>query len=233
MKIAKKSILSSLKAMKGRLFGTRQKPQSESEKNLQNIAKGKRSQSLKPQQETNAGDDIPTDKKVLELIGECEFQFGKEIHKVSEAKLEFIYETGIDLSKIYVIALSENYGAIVFYIPEDKAEIIGRKTLTMPDMDFHSYLCHLVESVALFRHTAEQNGVHIFDADMAGAELIEISRNLALTGAITAREAAESMTAFATAVAHEANKPIVTKIHSNNWLKLHGYPMQRKGNKRK
>ncbi len=35
----KENILSSLKAMKGRLFGTRQKPQSESEKNLQSIAR--------------------------------------------------------------------------------------------------------------------------------------------------------------------------------------------------
>lgn len=233
MKIAKKSILSSLKAMKGRLFGTQPKPQSESEKNLQNIAKGKRSQSLKPQQEINADDDIPTDKKVLEIIGECEFQFGKEIHKVSEAKLEFIYETGLDSFKIYVIALSENYGAIVFYIPEDKAEIIRRKALTMPDMNFHSYLCYLVESAAQFRHIAEQNGVHSYDADIAGAELVEISRNLALAGVITAREAVESMIALATAPAHEANKPIDTRISPNNWLKLHGYPMRRKENKRK
>lgn len=230
MKTVRKSILSSLKAMKGRLFGTQPKPQKESEKSLQNIAKEKKSQSLRPQREIDAGDEIPTDKKVLEIIGECEFQFGKEIHKVSEAKLEFIYETGLDLFKIYVIALSENYGAIVFYIPEDKAEIIGRKASTMPDVNFHSYLCHLVESAAQFRHIAEQNSVHSYDADMAGAELVEISRDLTLAGAITAREAVESMKTLATAAAHEANKSIDTRIRPNNWLKLHGYPMQRKGN---
>ena len=212
---------------------TQPKPQSESGKNLQNIAKGKRSQSLGPQREIDADDEIPTDKKVLEIIGECEIQFGKEIHKVSEAKLEFIYETGLDLFKTYVIALSENYGAIVFCIPKDKAEIIRRKALTMPDMNFHSYLCHLVESAAQFRHIAEQNGVHSYDADMAGAELIEISRNLALAGTITAREAVESMIALATAPPHETNNPIDIRIRPNNWLKLHGYPMRRKENKRK
>lgn len=124
MKIAKKNILSSLKAMKGRLFGTRQKPQSESEKNLQSIAREEKSQYSKQQPEIKAkspGESVPTDAMILRAIGTCEFQFGKELHRVSEAKLEFIYDTGLDLFKIYVIALSEVFGAIMFYIPEDMA----------------------------------------------------------------------------------------------------------------
>ena len=163
MKIAKKNILSSLKAMKGRLFGTRQKPQSESEKNLQSIAREEKSQYSKQQPEIKAkspGESVPTDAMILRAIGTCEFQFGKELHRVSEAKLEFIYDTGLDLFKIYVIALSEVFGAIMFYIPEDMAEMIGRKVATLPDQGFHDYLCHLIEAAAQARHIAEENGVH-------------------------------------------------------------------------
>lgn len=90
MKIAKKNILSSLKAMKGRLFGTRQKPQSESEKNLQSIAREEKSQYSKQQPEIKAkspGESVPTDAMILRAIGTCEFQFGKELHRVSEANL--------------------------------------------------------------------------------------------------------------------------------------------------
>lgn len=220
MKIAKKSILSSLKAMKGRLFGTQPKLQNESEKNLQNIAREEKSQYSKQQPETKAetpGESIPTDAMILRAIGTCEFQFGKEFHKVSEAKLEFVYDTGLDLFKIYVIALSEVFGAIVFYIPEDMAEMIGRKVATLPDQGFHDYLCHLIEAAAQVRHIAEENGVHSYDADAAGAELLEMSRRLSGVGVS----------------AHEADRLIETRIRPNNWLKLHGYPMRRKGKGRK
>ena len=143
--------------MKGRLFGTRQKPQSESEKNLQSIAREEKSQYSKQQPEIKAkspGESVPTDAMILRAIGTCEFQFGKELHRVSEAKLEFVYDTGLDLFKIYVIALSEVFGAIMFYIPEDMAEMIGRKVATLPDQGFHDYLCHLIEAAAQARHIA-------------------------------------------------------------------------------
>ena len=230
MKIAKKSILSSLKAMKGRLFGTRQKPQSESEKSLQSIAREEKSQSSKQRPEIKAetpGESVPTDTMILRAIGTCEFQFGKELHRVSEAKLEFIYDTGLDLFKIYVIALSEVFGAIVFYIPEDMAEMIGRKVATLPDQGFHDYLCHLIEAAAQARHIAEENGVHSYDA-----ELLEMSRRFSGIG-VSATEAINAMTSLVRAAAHEADKLIETRIRPNNWLKLHGYHMRRKGKGRK
>lgn len=169
---------------------------------------------------------------ILRAIGTCEFQFGKELHRVSEAKLEFVYDTGLDLFKIYVIALSEVFGAIMFYIPEDMAEMIGRKVATLPDQGFHDYLCHLIEAAAQARHIAEENGVHSYDADAAGAELLEMSRRFSGIG-VSATEAINAMTSLVRAAAHEADKLIETRIRPNNWLKLHGYPMRRKGKGRK
>lgn len=235
MKIAKKNILSSLKAMKGRLFGTRQKPQSENEKNLQSIAREEKSQYSKQQPEIKAkspGESVPTDAMILRAIGTCEFQFGKELHRVSEAKLEFVYDTGLDLFKIYVIALSEVFGAIMFYIPEDMEEMISRKVATLPDQGFHDYLCHLIEAAAQARHIAEENGVHSYDADAAGAELLEMSRRFSGIG-VSTTEAINAMTSLVRAAAHEADRLIETRIRPNNWLKLHGYPMRRKGKGRK
>ena len=128
MKIAKKNILSSLKAMKGRLFGTRQKPQSESEKNLQSIAREEKSQYSKQQPEIKAkspGESVPTD-----------------------------------------------------------------------------------------------------------AELLEMSRRFSGIG-VSATEAINAMASLVRAAAHEADELIETRIRPNNWLKLHGYPMRRKGKGRK
>lgn len=90
MKIAKKNILSSLKAMKGRLFGTRQKPQSENEKNLQSIAREEKSQYSKQQPEIKAkspGESVPTDAMILRAIGTCEFQFGKNFTEFPKRSL--------------------------------------------------------------------------------------------------------------------------------------------------
>ena len=156
----------------------------------------------------------------------------KKLHRVSEAKLEFVYDTGLDLFKIYVIALSEVFGAIMFYIPEDMAKMIGRKVATLPDQGFHDYLCHLIEAAAQVRHIAEENGVHSYDADAAGAELLEMSRRFSGIG-VSTTEAINAMTSLVRAAAHEADRLIETRIRPNNWLKLHGYPMRRKGKGRK
>ena len=46
-------------------------------------------------------------------------------------------------------------------------------------------------------------------------------------------EAINAMTSLVRVAAHEADRLIETRIRPNNWLKLHGYPMRRKGKGRK
>lgn len=82
-------------------------------KNLQSTARERKFLSSKPLKETNP------EAEIYEAINRIEFQFGKETHTVGEANLLFAYEVGLDLFTVYVIALSEHYGAIVFYLPED------------------------------------------------------------------------------------------------------------------
>ena len=71
-----------------------------------------------------------------------------------------------------------------------------------------------------------------YDADAAGAELLEMSRRFSGIG-VSATEAINAMTSLVRVAAHEADKLIETRIRPNNWLKLHGYPMRRKGKGRK
>lgn len=76
--------------------------------------------------------------EIYEAINRIEFQFGKETHTVGEANLLFAYEVGLDLFTVYVIALSEHYGAIVFYLPEDLTREIARHL--PPGQSFQFYI---------------------------------------------------------------------------------------------
>ena len=205
MKNAKKNILSWLKAMKERLFGTLQKPQSENEKNLQNTAREEKSSSSKPAKEITKSADA----EIYGLILECKFVFGGQEHTVGEAGLMFTYEVGIDLSKIYVIALTEKFGTIVFHIPEETTEKIADRVAELPGITFQGYVAIMVEH---------------------GAEITTLS--LAFHGlGISVAEVAESMRCLA-AAAYKASTlseyAVDTKTAPNNWLKMHGYPMRRK-----
>lgn len=95
------------------ITGGQKKTPKESEKNLQSTARERKFLSSRPLKETNP------EAEIYEAINRIEFQFGKETHTVGEANLLFAYEVGLDLFTVYVIALSEHYGAIVFYLPED------------------------------------------------------------------------------------------------------------------
>lgn len=88
--------------------------------------------------------------EIYEAINRIEFQFGKETHTVGEANLLFAYEVGLDLFTVYVIALSEHYGAIVFYLPEDLTREIARHL--PPDETFQRYIANLIEHQAGLRN---------------------------------------------------------------------------------
>lgn len=156
------------------------------------------------------GGFVPPDGYIWEMIGRIEFKFGGEIHTVSEANLLFAYDVDLTLDNfrppsIYVIALSENYGAIVFDLPEEVIEAV-RKRVT-PDVSFKKYICDLIE---------EQSAV----------------RNLAVAAygfGIGCEAAAEALIRLSTAI-HIATE---NQTKSNNWLKMHGRPMRRKGKGRK
>lgn len=65
--------------------------------------------------------DKDADAEILAAIDEIEFNFGRKRFTTAQAKLLFTYETGLDLDRLYVIALSENCGTVIFYIPDDLA----------------------------------------------------------------------------------------------------------------
>lgn len=208
----KKSISSLWKARKERLSATRQKPRREKERNWRNIARGRKFSFSRPRKGIKhyaRGGFIPTDAQIYEMIGRIEFKFGGEVHTVSEANLLFAYEVGLDLFSVYVIALSENYGAIVFNLPEDVTATIARRLA--PDESFREYIFHLIEEQTDIRNLAIATRGFGIGCEAAAEALIQLSK------------------AIHTAI----EKPIDFRLMPNNWLKMHGQPMRRKGKGRK
>lgn len=203
MKTVRKNILLLWKAMKERLSEIRKKPQRRKEKSWQNSAKERKSLSLKPDNETKTPEEI-----ILEALGKIEFNFGGENHTVEEAKLLFTYEIGLDLCRVYVIALSECFGAIVFHLPQELADMIVDRAVFLGE-EFSDYLGRIIEEQSNLRSALDKMSSYGIDADAAGEALVQLSKAMS--------EAAEPE----------------KKQRSNNWLKLHGLPMRRKGKGRK
>lgn len=206
MKNAKKNISSLWKATKERLSGTVTKRRKEKERNLQSTVKAKRYLSSRPAKETNR--DI--DAEILEELGKITFTFGDKTPTVEEAGLLFVYEVKLDLFQVYVIALSEKYGTIIFYLPEELTEKIADRVAELA-ISFDNYLYNLVEY---------------------GADIMHLNSALAISG-YTVAEAVKALLAASKMMFEEVSKPIDVRIRSNNWLKLHGYPMRRKKGRRK
>lgn len=202
MKNAKISILSLWKATKERLSGIVTKRLKEREKNLQSIVKVKKSLSSRPTKETSKNIDA----EIFEDLEKITFKFGDETLTIGEARLLFAYEIKLDLHQVYVIALSEKYGTIVFYLPKELTEKITNRTAQL-SISFSNYLYSLIE-------------LH--------AKGMELTYKMAKCG-YTVAEAVEALRAMCTITA----TPIDKRIRSNNWLKLHGQPMRRKKGKRK
>lgn len=203
MKTVKKNILLLWKAMKERLSEIRKKPQRRKEKSWQNSAKERKSLSLKPDNETKTPEET-----ILEALGKIEFNFGGENHTVEEAKLLFTYEIGLDLRRVYVIALSECFGAIVFHLPQELADMIVDRAVFLGE-EFSDYLGRIIEERSSLRCAMDKMSSYGIDADAAGEALVQLSKAMS-----------------------EALEP-EKKQRSNNWLKLHGLPMRRKGKGRK
>ena len=203
MKTVRKNILLLWKAMKERLSEIRKKPQRRKEKSWQNSAKERKSLSLKPDNETKTPEEI-----ILEALGKIEFNFGGENHTVEEAKLLFTYEIGLDLCRVYVIALSECFGAIVFHLPQELADMIVDRAVFLGE-EFSDYLGRIIEEQSNLRSALDKMSSYGIDADAAGEALVQLSKAMS-----------------------EATEP-EKKQRSNNWLKLHGLPMRRKGKGRK
>ena len=123
------------------------------------------------------------DAEILAAIDEIEFNFGRERFTTAQAKLLFTYETGLDLDRLYVIALSENCGTVIFYIPDDLAARVMERAGEL-HCTASRYLADLID----FRFEAEPA------AELAAVE---------------------------------------PERKTNNWLKMHGFPMRRKGKGRK
>lgn len=210
MKIAKKSILSLWKATKGLLSAIRQKRQKRKEKSWRNIAKGNESLSLRQASETTVeewpGENL-SDEEILDLIDKIEFDFGGVMHTVGEARPLFIYDMGLDFENVYIIALTINFGTIVFNLTDDLVWIITGRTSRNKET-YRSYLSRLIEDRA------------------ATYELASAAGKMG----ITLKEAAEAFSRLA--AAGISNKETRNRP-ANNWLKLHGLPMRRKGKGKK
>lgn len=203
MKTVRKNISSLWKARKERLSGTRQTPQRRKERSWRNLARARKFLCLKPHKEIKSPEEI-----ILETLGKIEFNFGGENHTVEEAKLLFTYEIGLDLCRVYVIALSECFGAIVFHLPQELADMIVDRAVFLGE-EFSDYLARIIEEQSNLRRAMNKMSSYGIDADAAGEALIQLSKAMS--------DAAEPE----------------KKQRSNNWLKLHGLPMRRKGKGRK
>ena len=157
------------------------------------------------------------------MLEDVEFIFGHKIYKVAEAELMFAYEIGVKSGRIYVMALSARFGTIVFYIPEETVKKIKERVQQFP-YSFKDYLMFLIEFKE-FERLLKPCGMSINDA----AALGEAIRSFGMT----AQEAAGSLAALAEFAAAYDEKIQEPAPVPNNWLKMHGLPMRRKGRGKK
>ena len=76
------------------------------------------------------------------MLETIDFSFGGKICKVAEAGLLFSYEIGMERGRIYVVALTQNFGTILFYIPENilKKIIERAQKFSCPFKEYLSFL---------------------------------------------------------------------------------------------
>lgn len=179
--------------------------------------------------------DKDADAEILAAIDKIGFDFGRDRFTTAQAKLLFTYETGIELDCLYVIALSENCGTVIFYIPDDLKRRIMERAAEL-GCTVGRYLADLVE----FRRVAEPAAAL---ARVEADPLNEVMAALSDTAAHTAEIDPETFEILWNAIqeilpavllaieqAEESGHP---ERKSNNWLKMHGFPMRRKGKGRK
>lgn len=156
-----------------------------------------------------------TDKKLFAMLGTIDFTFGKESYKVAESGILFAYEIGMENGRPYVVALTEKFGTIIFYIPEGIWEKLVKRAQMFP-CPFREYLSFLIEFKDFERLVIPflRSGVSPMGAAAVIAEAL--TPHTDIKGIEEMRKRAAN-----------------TKAKTNNWLKMHGYPMRRKGRGKK
>lgn len=198
---ARKSISSLWKAKNARQSANPWRRRRRKEKSWRNIARERRYLFSRRRKETES-----QDKKIYKMLESLDFNFGGKTYKVGEAGLMFVYEIGMERGQIYVIAPTEKFGTIIFYIPEEAAERIKERVQQIP-YSLNDYLSFLI-------------GFKDFEATLKPFRISGLSIN----------DAAGSLAEFATAYGEKAQEPAAIP---NNWLKIHGFPMRRKGRGKK
>lgn len=157
-----------------------------------------------------------------------EFNFGKRAYTVKEAGLIFAYETGIKNGLMYVIALSQNCGTVIFYIPDDIFELISEQAagrMCSPG----KYITDLIE----LKSAEAELSQSVAAAGIGGEETVAAIYALKDAGerfGHSAAEASKALAALGNALNDCFGQP---ERKTNNWLKMHGFPMRRKGKGRK
>lgn len=218
----KKNILSSSRGRNARRSGNPWRQQRRNGKSWRNTAAERKSLFSRQRKEAES-----EDKKIYKILESLDFSFQRQSYKVAEAGLMFCYEIGTEGRQLYIVALTENFGTIVFYVPEEIAEKIKKRVQQLP-YTLNDYLSFLIEFkdfeplVIPFRKC----GVSIREvADVLG----QLSAATAQAG-ITIHDAAEALVALTDAYGNMKKNP---ERKSNNWLKMHGFPMRRKGRGKK
>ena len=214
----KRNILSSSRERNARRSGNPWRQQRRNGKSWRNTAAERKSLFLRRRKEAES-----EDKKIFKMLESLDFYFGGKSYKVGEAGLMFCYEIGREGRQLYIVALTENFGTIVFYIPEEMAEKIKKRVQQFP-YTLNDYLSFLIEFkdfepiVIPFRKC----GFSINDA-------------AAVMGQLSLLAAQARPALYDTNAAFKTLDSLATdcKEKTNNWLKMHGFPMHRKRGKKK
>ena len=218
----KKNILSSSRGRNGRRSGNPWRQQKRSGKSWRNTAAERKSLFSRQRKEAES-----EDKKIFKMLESLDFYFGGKSYKVGEAGLMFCYEIGTEGRQLYIIALTENFGTIVFYVPEEITEKIKKRVQQFP-YTLDDYLSFLIEfkDFEPIVIPLRKCGISIREA---AAVLGQLSAGTAQAG-ISFQDAAEALKTPTESYGEMKKNP---KRVSNNWLKMHGFPMRRKGRGKK
>ena len=218
--------MSWLKGMKGRLSAILRKPPKEKEKNLQSTATEKSFSSLSLKSET--ADKQIADAEIWRCMETIEFNFGKRKYTVKESGLLFAYETGIENGQTYVIALSRNCGTVIFYIPDDIFELISERAAGLMCSP-GKYIEDLIELKSAEAELLQS----VAAAGIGGKETVAAIYALKDAGERAGHSAAAAAKAFVSLGNALNDCYKYPERATNNWLKMHGFPMRRKGKGRK
>lgn len=215
---AKKNILSSWRGKNGPRSGNRWRQRRKSAKSWRNTAAERKYLFLRRRKETES-----EDKQIYKMLESLDFYFGGKTYKVAEAGLMFSYEIGREGRQLYIVALTVNFGTIIFYIPESVEDKIRKRVQQLP-YTLDDYLSFLVE----FKDFEPI----VIPLRKCGISISEAAA--ALGGfALAAARAGTSLQDASAAFKALGSLAVDCEEKSNNWLKMHGFPMRRKGKGKK